>query len=180
METLRRNPRFACRKCECRGAETPKGNGDIKYSGLNLIFMLLCRGAETPKGNGDKEMALSGPTSWVACRGAETPKGNGAPRLRPLDHETGDGGDAAYGPVVPLSYFVREPMNAERQWRLLQILPDLRERLPEPGGQNAERQWRPTGLEIANGRLSMKPGGGKRQGSGAILKPPRSHLVANR
>jgi hypothetical protein len=26
--------------------------------------------------------------------------------------------------------------------------------------------------------LSMKPGGGKRQGRGAILKPPRSHPEA--
>ena len=87
--------------CKCRGAKTPKGNGDSSLKHrvfacrsepggqdaerqwrLQMARKLngyrsRCRGAKTPKGNGDRTVPNQNPPNRLWCRGAKTPKGNG-------------------------------------------------------------------------------------------------------
>jgi hypothetical protein len=91
----------------CRGAKTPKGNGDHASEASARAPLPWCRGAKTPKGNGDdiggeltfvlKDVVPGGQDAerqWRRvlrhfirrfsheCRGAKTPKGNGDPSFR--------------------------------------------------------------------------------------------------
>ena len=87
---------------ECRGAETPKGNGDTLFGWVGKVDGSIVPGGRDAERQWRRSPPAA-PTAWRSlCRGAETPKGNG---------------DSVIGRMGSQPIGGAGGRDAERQWR---------------------------------------------------------------
>ena len=173
METGRSTPAIHWEHHE-PGGQNAERQWRPEHSLLCADILPVSRGGRTPKGNGDEILPLLRVPEMMS-RGGRTPKGNGDVNrytIPAIHSDTSRGGrtpkgNGDEGHQAAKAELAFEPggQNAERQWRPLSPLFIVINFL-EPGGQNAERQWRRRSQPLPCGISAVKPGGRTPKGNG--------------